>query len=120
MRGETAFIVVLAVVTLEHASLCKTVAEFGRQHLGLEYHWQTDKRRLQFLLLEPGAYLNDHRLVMGALRVTAAYRVHCRLRRQIRDGFSREFIMRALAHAAKEAVIGHHIATIFYDARFIN
>ena len=103
--------------SVAHASVCRALADFGSQHLGLARHGIPDDRRLHFLLLESASQLCDSKLILGAIRVSAAYRVHCRLRRKGQDRGNREMVMRALAQAAKESVLGH-AAAFLYDARF--
>ena len=104
--------------SVEHASVCRVLAEFGRDHLCLQYHAEPDARRLQFLLLEPASWLDDRRLLLGALRIAAAYRVHCKFRRHARAGDDRVFIRQALAQAAREALLGHTAASAAYDSRW--
>ena len=104
------------LASVEHASVCRVLAEFGRDHLG--HHSEPTARRLQFLLLEPASVLDDRRLLLGALRVAAAYRVHCLFRRRHPNSLTRSHIRQALAQAAREAVQGHEAATATYDFRW--
>ena len=105
--------------SVEHASVCRVWAEFGRDHLRLPYSASPEARRMQFLLLEPASVLDDRHLVLAAVRVAAAYRVHCILRRRAQGGFDRAFVRQALEQAAREAVQGHHGASSCYDLRWV-
>ena len=106
------------VDSVKHASVCRVLAEFGRDHLLLQYHVELDARRLQFLLLEPPSRLDDRRLLLGALRIAAAYRVHCKFRRRSFAGGVKTFILQALAQATREALSGHASAGATFDARW--
>ena len=105
--------------SLEHATVCRVLANFGHDFLRLRYHALPGQRRLAFLLLEPASQLADETLLLGAIRVTAAYHVHCRFRRSTHARGGREWARRALEQRAKEAVLGHPRAMSMFDARWL-
>ena len=117
-RGTCRFGCADAADSVEHASVCRLLAQFGRDHLCLQYHAVPGPRRLQFLLLEHASVLDDRNLLFGALRIAAAYRVHCTLRRRAMGRIDQPFIFQALQQATKEAVRGHAAATAAYDSRW--
>ena len=66
---------------VEHVSICPVIARFGRGFLRLPYQVDPSARRLSFFLLEPASQLVDDVLILGSLRLAAAYRLHCLFRR---------------------------------------
>ena len=104
--------------SVEHASICKVLAGFGRDHMRLPGPPDPGDRRLAFLLLLPRSQLGDVQLTLGALRLAAAYRVHCLFRRRPERLRTAEAIRGALGQAVKELVQGHRIATQALDQRW--
>ena len=104
--------------SVEHASVCRALAIFGRDHLRLPYLTEVGERRLNFLLLEHRDDLPDRRLLLGALRIAAAYRLHCQHRRRPAALHGEGVAQRALAQAARELVMGHPKAIALYDGRW--
>ena len=105
--------------SLEHVTACRVLANFGHDFLRLPYHALPGQRRLAFLFLEPASQLADETLLLGAIRVTAAYHVHCRFRRNALVHKGREWARRALEQRAREAVLGHPRAMTIFDARWL-
>ena len=104
---------------MEHASICRALAVFGRDVLRLPYFAEPGLRRLSFLLLEPQTQMDDRRLTLGALRVAAAHQVHCRFRRTPSMLRGEATVMRALHQVAKEMVQGHRLATAALDGCWV-
>ena len=72
-------------------------------------------RALQFFLLEPAALIPDATLNRRALHLAAAYRLHCRCRREP-PILSADILARALGQAAKQAAMGHANAMKVLDS----
>ena len=104
--------------SVEHATVCGELARFGARYLRLPYVSEVGPRRLSFLLLDPPSELSDVRLTLGALRVAAAYRLHCRFRNQRAALRGEHTVRRALEQAVREAVQGHRGATTIFDSRW--
>ena len=104
--------------SVEHASVCRVLAHFGAAHLRLPHFEEAGARRLGFLLLGPPAALSNAQLTLGALRMAAAYRTHCRFRRSRAALQEAGAVQRALAQAVRELVQGHPGAIACYDARW--
>ena len=104
--------------SVEHVTVCGALATFGARYLRLPYISEVGPRRLSFLLLDPPSELTDARLTLGALRVAAAYRLHCRFRSQPAALRGEDTVRRALEQAVREAVQGHHGATTVFDSRW--
>ena len=105
--------------SVEHASVCKCLASFGWEELRLSYHREPGQRRIDFLLLDPISQVSDAALTLGALRVAAAYRCHCKFRRRpatLRNG---EVVRRALLQFVKESVQGHTKSMAVFEARWV-
>ena len=105
--------------SVEHASICKVLACFGRDYLLLPYHTTPGPRRVGFLLLEAASQLVDEGLLLGALRITSAYHLHCKFRRGPRVHRGPDWVRRALEQGVKEAVQGHPKATAILDKRWV-
>ena len=81
-------------------------------------HPAVEERGLSFMLLDSPSELPDDQLVLRALLLTAAYRLHCTLR--LRPPFCEdEVLRRALDQATKEAAMGHTKATAILDGVWI-
>ena len=105
--------------SVEHATVCRALAEFGAGYLRLPYHQDREARRLDFLLLSPQSEFMDARLTLGALRVAAAYQLHCKFRRQRAVLVDAHAVRRALEQAVREAVQGHRRAAAALDTRWL-
>ena len=103
---------------MEHVTVCGALATFGARYLRLPYISEVGPRRLSFLLLHPPSELTDARLTLGALRVAAAYRLHCRFRSQPAALRGEHTVRRALEQAVREAAQAHHGATTVFDSRW--
>ena len=104
---------------LEHISVCRTLAQFGTEHLRLQYHGGQQHRRMAFLLLDPPSELSDERLTLGALRVAASYQLHCKFRRRPDSLDGEGVVRRALEQSCKELVQGHERSLSVYDKRWV-
>ena len=104
--------------SVEHASVCKALACFGQDHLRLPYTYDVGQRRMSFLLLEHASLLWDGRLALGALRLAAAYRLHCTFRRRPWALTGAEVVRRALEQNVRALVQGHTVATGYLDGRW--
>ncbi|CAK0851197.1 unnamed protein product [Prorocentrum cordatum] len=106
--------------SVEHVTVCRALAEseFGAGHLRLPYRQDRDARRQDFLLLKPQSEVTDARLTLGALRVAAAYRMHCKFRQQRAALNGEHTVRRALEQAVREAVQGHRWAAAVMDTRW--
>ena len=104
--------------SIEHASICRSLATFGHTFLHLPYYAEPGARRLDFLLLDSVLHSDDTRLILGALRVAAAYRTHCHFRRSPALLGEPDVVYRALGQAVKELVQGHSRAMAAFDARW--
>ena len=104
--------------SVEHASVCFELAQFGRRELGLPYFCEPDLRRINFLLLDGTSQLSDTHLVLGALRAAAAYQLHCGFRRRRRDLQGVGVVRMALLQATKQLVQGHSASTSVFDGRW--
>ena len=104
--------------SLVHYSACRVLAVFGRDHLRLPYHVEPGLRRIGFLLLAGSDVMTDSLLTLGALRIAAAYRLHCQFRRRPDALQGREGVRRALEQAVRELVQGHAPAMACYDRRW--
>ena len=104
--------------SVEHATVCRALAEFGAGHLRLPYRRDHEARRLDVLLLEPQSELTDARLTLGALRVAAAYGLHRRFRRQRAALSGAHTARRALEQFVRGAVQGHRQAAAVLDTRW--
>ena len=77
---------------------------------------QLRERTADFLLLGQGA---SDMPTVKAIRLAAAYQVHCASRRDPGRLLGGEVAYRALLHAAKELVSGHRYATRAFDERWM-
>ena len=112
-RGRCVFGCSFGEDSLDHYLGCSVLARFGRDHLRLPFWTDLGDRRTDCLLLRPASSYSDASLVCGALRLGAAYRLHCRLRHSparwgARD--SEEQISRALAQMVKELAAGDRMS----------
>ena len=105
--------------SVEHASVCKSLATFGHAELRLPYFAEPGQRRINFLLLDPASALSDAALTLGALRVAAAYHCHCRFRRRPDSLRGSEGVRRALLQLVKELVQGHVRSLAVFDGRWV-
>ena len=105
--------------SIEHVSLCPTLAQFGHADLRLPYFADAEQRRIDFLLLRHASELSDARLALGALRVAAAYQVHCNFRRRPGALRGQEVVRGALLQTVKQLVQGHDVAMAIFDGRWI-
>ena len=100
---------------LEHLPHCPEIRVFSVRGLGLAHHDQLRERTADFLLLGQDA---TDVLTLKAIRLAAAYQVHCASRREPGRLRGVEVAYRALVHAAKELVSGHGYATRAVDDRW--
>ena len=92
--------------SVEHYSACSRLHSYGRQQLRPRDPGEPGLRTQCFMLLEASSTYTDELLVRRALLLTAAYKLHCRLRRS--PPFTEtEVLWRALDQAIKEAAQGH-------------
>ena len=101
--------------SVEHASICKVLAGFGRDHMRVPCQPEPGDHGLAVLLLLPRSQLGDVQLTLGALRLAA---VHCLFRRRPERLRTAEAIRGALGQVVKELVQGHRIATQALDQRW--
>ena len=104
--------------SIEHITVCRVLAQFGRDFLRLPYYPVPGPRRLAFLLLEPRSQVGNTQLALGALRIAAAYRLHCRFRRTPARLSGLDVARQALGQAVRELVQGHDVATQILDGRW--
>ena len=72
-----------------------------------------------FFLLEHPEDLPDSSLACGALRMAAAYQLHCKFRRRPDQLQGEAVVWRALDQALREAVRGHRKTTEILDRRWV-
>ena len=100
---------------LEHLQHCPAIRLFSVRGLGLVHPDQLRERTADFFLLRQDA---TDMLTVKAIRLAAAYQVHCASRRDPGRLLGGEVAYRALLHAAKELVSGHRYATRAFDERW--
>ena len=97
--------------SVEHYSMCKVLWAFSAGFLGMQPAPHPAQRRAAFLLLD-GTQVSDCVLTRSAVRMAAAYFVHCRVRHV---SASCAAAAEMLPQAAREAVRGHPRATAALD-----
>ena len=92
--------------SVDHYMRCSRLHDVGNISLRFQASQDMGLRALQFFLLEPAALIPDATLHLRALHLAAAYRLHCRCRREP-PILSADILAHALGQAAKEAAMGH-------------
>ena len=101
---------------VQHLPHCRELNIFSRRALSLGIPVIPEERVDDFLLL---AGDDTRGRTLKAVRLAAAYQVHCRYRRAPNSLRGQEVAYRALVQTAKDLVIGHPLATKTYDRRWI-
>jgi hypothetical protein len=115
-KGLCLFGCTLGEDAVDHYMRCSKIHHHGCRRLRLPMHPAVEERGLSCMLLD--SELPDDQLVLRALLLTAAYRLHCTLR--LRPPFCEdEVLRRALDQATKEAAMGHTKATAILDGVWI-
>ncbi|CAK0877377.1 unnamed protein product, partial [Prorocentrum cordatum] len=100
--------------SVEHACVCPTFARTGAAFLRFAYCREKSKFASSLLFYRPSE-LTDERLLLGALHMAAAYRIHCHLRRHSSALRGEDAVRRALEQVAKELVQGLSAAMSMMD-----
>ena len=105
---------------LEHVSCCRVIWAFSRRFLRRDSPpGPAALRRAAFFLLDQATLQEEASLILGAIRVGAAYRIHNLLRTSTAS-FAAATIEEMLAQAARDCVRGHSRASRCLDAVWCN
>lgn len=117
-KGSCVFGCTFGEDSVDHYMRCSKLHQHARVRLRLPMHPLIEDRGTSFMLLDSPSQLSDAHLVLRALLLTAAYRLHCKFR--FSHPFAEEEIrQRALDQAVKEAALGHGGAMSALDGVWI-
>jgi hypothetical protein len=113
-KGNCIFGCAFGEDSVDHYMRCLKLHQHAQVRLRLPLPPLCEDRGKSFMLLDSPSQLSDEHLVLRALLLTAAYRLHCKLRlaSPLTNSETRQ---RALDQAVKEAALGHSGAMTTLD-----